>query len=223
MHKAEIKKTEWDQQAISTQDLCRQVCRTVDQNEFDRVVEDIRNKLQIRGKLGAILDVGCGNGLFLSKFSSHFNDIYGVDFSSNMIEQARILAPYGHFEVGNANDLKFSGGQFDRVIAYSIFHYFRDYDYAVTVMREMIRVCKKGGIILIGDILDDAFEGKIKGSSDLDYEQKIPLIQRYSEWRFFNLGNIVRIFENDVRGVEILSQPENFKCAYYRKDLRIRI
>ena len=140
-----------------------------------------------------------------------------------MIEQARMIVPHGHFDVCDANDLKFEDGRFDRVMAYSIFHYFPDFDYAVTVIKEMIRVCRKGGIVLIGDILDSAFENKIKGGSDLDYEQKIPLIQRYSEWKFFDLEKIAGIFESKGRTVEILPQPQNFKCADYRKDLRIRI
>lgn len=223
MHKTRIKKTEWDQQAVSAQDLCRQVCRTIDQDEFQRVVDDVKDKLQLPGKLSAILDVGCGNGLLLSKFTNHFDNLYGVDFSPNMIEQARTIVRHGHFCIGNANDLKFGNGQFDRVMAYSIFHYFPDFDYAATVVLEMIRVSKKGGLILIGDILDHAFENKIKGGSDLDYEKKIPLIQRYSEWKFFDLKKFARLFGNNVHSVEILSQPENFKCAYYRKDLRIRV
>ena len=223
MQKAETKKKEWDEQAASTQDLCRQVCRTVDQAEFDMVISDIRHKLDIKGSLDAILDIGCGNGLVLSKFDKNFKHIHGVDFSLNMIEQARMIVPHGHFDVCDANDLKFENSRFDRVMAYSIFHYFPDFDYALTVIREMIRVCKKGGIVLIGDILDNAFENGIKESSDLDYEKRIPLIQRYSEWKFFDLKKIFGILENLGHSVEILPQPRNFKCAYYRKDLRIRI
>ena len=85
----------------------------------------------------------------------------------------------------------------------------------------MIRVCKKGGVIFIGDLLDKDYEELIKNGSDLEYEKKIPHIKRYSEWQFFDLNESKDIFVSKGYNVDILDQPRDFKCAHYRKDLRI--
>ena len=217
----EIKKNEWEQQAKTSEDLGRQVCRTVDSSEFLKLIDDIKKKLVIDRKLDSILDIGCGNALVLNHLSGSFQNIYGTDFSANMIDKARVTIPQGHFSQGEANSLKFKDNQFDRVLTYSIFHYFPSIEYGYNTIDEMIRVCKKGGVVLIGDLLDQSQESVIKGKSDLEYEKKIPHIQRYSEWLFFNLYELQKLFLNKGYRVEILDQPDHFKCSHYRKDVRI--
>ena len=110
---------------------------------------------------------------------------------------------------------------FDRVLCYSIFHYFPSYNYALEVILEMIRVTKPGGLILLGDILDAHFESEIKGNSDLEYEKTIPLIHRYSQWRFYNFKKLIDDLAAYTTKVEVLTQPETFVLATYRKDIRI--
>jgi ubiquinone/menaquinone biosynthesis C-methylase UbiE len=221
MNQIEIKKTEWDDQADSTDNPCHQVCRTVDNSELAELITDITIKLSIPNQLPSILDIGCGNGLVLSHFKKNFTTVYGVDFSPKMVEAAQQLIPDGKFQQGEATTLKFADDQFDRILSYSIFHYFPDEEYAINAIQEMIRVCKKGGVILIGDMLDQNYENDIKGGSNLEYEKKIPIIQRYSQWIFYDLVKLQQTVEQQGYKVEILSQSEHFKCAHYRKDLRI--
>ena len=216
-----IKRKEWDQQADNTNDVCNQVCRTVDEQEFMKLITDIKKKLFITETYDSILDVGCGNAAILSYFKNSFNYIYGIDFSSSMIKKAKEIISEGIFSQGEATSLDFKSGCFDRVLAYSIFHYFPSIDYGFQAIQEMIRVCKKGGVIIIGDVLDKVFEDEIKGGSDLEYEKIIPLIYRHSQWCFFDLVDIQKHFKAQGYKVEILSQPTHFKCAYYRKDIRI--
>ena len=85
----------------------------------------------------------------------------------------------------------------------------------------MIRVTKPGGLILLGDILDANFESEIKGNSDLEYEKTIPLIHRYSQWRFYNFKKLIDDLAAYTTKVEVLTQPETFVLATYRKDIRI--
>ena len=217
----DIKQSEWDEQAKNSPDLGRQVCRTVDEAEFLKLIEDIKKKLMLEGKLDSILDVGCGNALVLNHLKGFFQNIYGTDFSVNMVEKAQSLIPQGLFSQGEADSLKFKDNQFDRVLSYSIFHYFPSVTYGYKVIHEMIRVCKKDGVVLIGDLLDKQQEATIKGGSNLEYEKKIPHIQRYSEWLFFDLLELQKNFVKEGYKVEVLDQPNNFKCSHYRKDIRI--
>jgi len=215
------KKNEWEQQASSFENYKMQVGRPVNDTEWDALVADIRNKLVLNEKIDSIIDVGCGNGLILSQLKDSADDIYGIDYAASMVEHAKKLLPYGYFKVGEAAKLDFKHGAFDRVLSYSIFHYFPSEEYILQVIDELIRVTKQGGIILIGDLLDKRFEAKIKGESNLDYEQKIPLIHRHSEWTFCDLDRISSVLENKVQKVEVLQQPASFKLKDYRKDLRI--
>ena len=221
MNKFIVKQAEWDQQIINIDNPYRQVCRPIDNIEFSELINDITIKFNIAKKQNSILDAGCGNGLVLSHLKEHFRQIYGIDYSLNMVRAAQKLIPNGIFIQAEASNFKFDDNQFDRVLAYSIFHYFASSEYALKSIHEMIRVCKKGGIVLIGDILDHTFEKTIKTSSDLEYEKQIPLIERYSEWRFYDLIKLRQILKDQGYRAEILTQPQSFKCNDYRKDFRI--
>lgn len=224
------KRAEWDNQANSTSDLKAQVCRPVGEDDWRALITDIEKKLLLPNKDkaqgSAILDVGCGNALVLSEFANNFEHAYGIDYGDSMITNAQKTLPQGIFSTGEAADLKFSDQQFDRVLSYSIFHYFPDEGYIYKAIDEMIRVTKKGGVILIGDLLDKTFEQQIKSASDLNYEKKLPLILRYSQWTFCDLEKIITHFQqpkyqSKVNKIEILNQPTHFKLHHYRKDLRI--
>ncbi|WKD24685.1 class I SAM-dependent methyltransferase [Pseudoalteromonas sp. KG3] len=217
------KQAEWDQIARDNHDFKAQVGRPFEDELWQALTDDVEKKLSFSVKGNNVLDVGCGNGLLLSKLLSNCTGCSGVDYSEVMIEEAKKLLPMGCFYQSEANNLPFEKHQFDRVLSYSIFHYFPSYDYALSVIKEMIRVCKPGGVILIGDVLDSQFEKEIKATSNLEYEKTIPLIHRYSKWRFFSFEQLKSDLEGAVRNVEILSQPSTFPLSQYRKDMRLWI
>jgi len=215
------KRNEWDLQALSSSDLKKQVCRPIDELSWQALITDITEKLQLDDKYNAILDVGCGNGLVLSKLAPYFQHLFGLDYAISMIEHAKKLLPEHKFETGDAANLRYNDQSFDRVLSYSIFHYFPDQSYIIKAITEMIRVTKPDGIILIGDLLDKDFEANIKGNSDVKIEATLPAIMRYSQWTFCDLHATIAHFSNQVKKIEILSQPQSFKLSNYRKDLRI--
>ena len=217
----EEKQQEWDQQASSSDDPGAQVARPGSEDVVDRLVADIVEKLDTSAVSGSILDVGCGNGLVLSRLSTSYGNIAGVDYSASMIDKARTLVPNGNFSVGEAQSLPFADGAFERVLCYSIFHYFPDDDYAVRTIGELVRVCAPGGVVLVGDLLDKAHEQEVKGNSNLAYERQIPSIHRYSEWRFYDLDRLASQIPDRVQKAEILPQPADFVMGRYRKDLRL--
>ena len=222
MNEFESKQAEWDLTASASADFKAQVGRPFDDSAWLALSCDVLDKLVVDDQKGlSILDVGCGNGLLLSKLSSHFEQLTGVDYSKAMIEKANQLLPSALFYQYQANQLNFNDGHFDRVLSYSIFHYFPSYEYAIETILEMIRVTKRGGIILLGDLLDDDYEETIKNNSDLEYEKTIPLIHRYSQWRFFNFKKLVGDLAQYVDRIEVLSQPDAFPLSDYRKDIRL--
>jgi ubiquinone/menaquinone biosynthesis C-methylase UbiE len=219
--KFQIKKNEWHEQALSSMDPKIQVGRPFTAVEWKELADDIKSKLMINDKLESILDVGCGNGLLLSKLKGHFLNFYGIDYAQAMIDQAKALMPGGKFTISQADNIGFEDNMFARVLCVSIFHYFPNYKYSESVILELIRVCKTGGVILIGDLLDKNFEQTIRNSSTLDAEKKLPSIHRYSEWLFYDLEELSKWISGYASSVQILEQPALLQLSKYRKDLRI--
>jgi len=216
-----LKMKEWDEQATASKHPGRQVCRPIGPEDIKNMAGDIANKLQLARFNGALLDVGCGNSFVAAYLDIPRENITGVDYSSEMVRLARRLSPRSRFFRREANNLVFPDNQFDRVLCYSIFHYFPDDDYSQSVIAELIRVAKPGGIILIGDVPDKRHEKEFKLASNPDYEKAIPLIQRYSKWRFFDLESWRENLAQKGHRCEILSQPKSLICSSYRKDFRI--
>jgi len=101
-----------------------------------------------RAKKGEkVLDVGCGNGRFFS-FLFH-TDYTGVDFSENMIEEARKKFPQARFVVANALHLPFEDGVFDRIYSVALIHHIPSKDYRIKALKEMKRVLKPGGEVFV--------------------------------------------------------------------------
>jgi phosphatidylethanolamine/phosphatidyl-N-methylethanolamine N-methyltransferase len=97
-----------------------------------------------------ILEVGVGTGINTSLYPPHCQ-VTGVDLSSSMLEKARErVAREGHRNVRllemDAQNLTFADGAFDIVYAPYLVSVVPD---PVQVAREMHRVCKPGGKIII--------------------------------------------------------------------------
>ncbi len=223
MSNFETKKSEWHDQALASNDLKAQVGRPFDDQAWQGLIADIENKLSFNSDQHDILDVGCGNGLLLSHLQAYASKVHGIDYANAMVKEAQKLMPKGDFQQGEAAHLPYLSDSMDRTLCYSIFHYFPAHDYAIAAIEEMIRVTKSGGIILIGDLLDDKFEHEIKSNSNLAIEENLPLIHRYSQWTFYNLDKILMHFEMHPRvtKISLLEQPTSFPLSHYRKDIKI--
>ena len=101
--------------------------------------------------LGAkVLEVGIGTGLSLPAYPSHC-DVTGVDLAPEMLELARQKAVengWRHFRFleMDAMNLNFPDNSFDFVTSFHVVSVVPD---PVQMMREIHRVCKPGGTIVI--------------------------------------------------------------------------
>lgn len=118
---------------------------------MERTLQDAFDKLQITSEC-SLLDVGGGVGLFARAFRSKLKRIITTDISFTMAKNGRDLINEDNFIVTNAAALPFKSCFFERLLCYSVFHYFHDLYFAKEVLSEFIRVVKRGGFILIGDI-----------------------------------------------------------------------
>jgi ubiquinone/menaquinone biosynthesis C-methylase UbiE len=101
-------------------------------------------------KLGGlrVLDVGCGSGRWTSKFVAAGGEVIGVDKSKVMLKFAKKRAKKAKFLRMDARKLKFTSNSFDFVFESLMLVHVPNWKKAV---KEMIRVCKPCGTILISD------------------------------------------------------------------------
>jgi phosphatidylethanolamine/phosphatidyl-N-methylethanolamine N-methyltransferase len=115
---------------------------------YPRIVSTIRSlKIPAGAK---VLEVGVGTGLSLPAYPQHA-DVTGIDLAPEMLEQAqRKVNTEGWRHVRllqmNALDLKFEDGQFDYITAFHVVSVVPDH---TTLMKEMVRVCKSGGTLVV--------------------------------------------------------------------------
>jgi ubiquinone/menaquinone biosynthesis C-methylase UbiE len=114
-------------------------------NNFIRAVDPQPNDV--------VLDAGCGSGRNISILSSRVRRIVGIDYSEEMIRRAVERAEgekLSNVNVlqGDVTSLSFPPNTFDKVICASVLQYLNDTDCALA-LREMVRVCKPGGTLLL--------------------------------------------------------------------------
>ena len=103
----------------------------------------------------SVLDVGCGTGELLARLAAAHPAarLAGLDPVPEMLEVARTkLAGRADLRVGWANELPWPAGSFDLVVSCNMFHYVTQ---PVAAVREMERVLRPGGRIVITDWCDD--------------------------------------------------------------------
>jgi len=101
----------------------------------------------------SVLDVGCGDGAFALDLASRGAVVTGIDASAAMIDAAKDRAqrakPDITFRLGMADHLPFPPEQFDVVTAITILCFVDD---AAPVFREIARVLRPGGRLVIGEL-----------------------------------------------------------------------
>jgi len=99
-----------------------------------------------RAKAKRVLEIGVGLGADHQRFAQAGADLYGIDLTERAIEHTqRRLAAFGltsRLAVGDAEQLDFPDGYFDRVYSWGVLHHSPDTPKAVM---EVWRVLKTGG------------------------------------------------------------------------------
>lgn len=104
-------------------------------------------------KVDKVLDLGTGRGDLIEEIRKNPNyknlDIYGVDISENMIKKSISKGIDAKFSVGDSENIKFNDGYFDLELCINSFHHYENIEKSV---KEMSRVLKKGGVLILGEI-----------------------------------------------------------------------
>src|SRR5208282_1305946 len=95
------------------------------------------------------LDVGCGEGRFCRMLKSKNIPVVGIDPTEELISHARQRDPDGDYQIASAESLPFAAESFDLVVSYLTLLDIADFRAG---LREMARVLKPGGTLLIANL-----------------------------------------------------------------------
>jgi ubiquinone/menaquinone biosynthesis C-methylase UbiE len=90
-----------------------------------------------------VLDLGCGNGRFSQCLEK--TDYTGIDFSEELIKEAKKRFPQKRFLVANVLKLPFKEKFFDKVYSIAVIHQIPSHEKRIEVLQETKRVLKEGG------------------------------------------------------------------------------
>ena len=123
--------------------------QTAEGREHDRIQQSaVKALLPLAHGGGLLLDVGCGTGHWSRFFTSMGYAVNGVDISPAMIAAARSQITSGcAYIIGDARRLPFADQAFQVTTAMAALEFMPD---VKAVLREMVRLTKQSGYLLIG-------------------------------------------------------------------------
>tara|TARA_Y100000310_G_C20663037_1_gene805853 strand:- start:1236 stop:1967 length:732 start_codon:yes stop_codon:yes gene_type:complete len=112
------------------------------------IIFNFVNKLYNNKTNLKILDVGCGTGIILKRFEK-YGQVHGIDISLEAINFCKKRGLI-NVKIGDAKKLQYDSNSFD-IISINDVLYHKGIKDDVVVLKELFRVCKKGGRLFITD------------------------------------------------------------------------
>lgn len=113
-----------------------------------------------------VLECACGTGLLTSVIAPRCKSLVATDFSEKMLGRARRkFGKYGNvvFEKADILSLSYPDSRFDIVVAANVIHLL---DEPYKALRELDRVCKPSGKLIIPTYMNQTDSGGTNGISD---------------------------------------------------------
>ncbi|MCR0326145.1 MerR family transcriptional regulator [[Clostridium] innocuum] len=118
--------------------------------DYERVLDETARIAAKRGS--TVLDIGCGTGNLTERLLRKGLQVVGVDQSLEMLVQAKKKLPSVLLHQGTFLALPFEKQEFDTITASYAFHHC-DEEERLLAVREMKRVLRSGGRIIIADLM----------------------------------------------------------------------
>ena len=149
---------------------------------YERVL-DIIEKLVLTEPVGKVLDLGTGSGTLASRFYDEGWGISAIDFSEEMLKQARERMPEARFLIADFAKVlpkELDGEKFDFIVMTYAFHHI-EYEKQADFLRSLLPLLTENGKILLGDISfetkEDMEKAKLKSGEGWDDEEFYPIIE----------------------------------------------
>ncbi len=103
-----------------------------------------------------VLECACGTGMFSLPIARRCKSLTATDFADKMLRQAQNKCkdlPNIRFELSDITRLNYNDECFDKVVAANVIHLL---DNPAAAMSELMRVCKKGGVVIIPTYINES-------------------------------------------------------------------
>jgi tRNA (uracil-5-)-methyltransferase TRM9 len=177
-----------------------------------------------RWQKGSLLNIGCAHGPDFLPFRQNF-DLYGVDFSNQMLKFARQYSQKFEFAVSlflaDAGHLPFSEGVFDWAISVATYHHIKGNKERQTALDELLRVLKPGGeaFITVWNRGQPRFWLRGKKEVSVPWRTKDKTLERY--YYLFSYPELEKLVKQ--AGFQVLkSFPESsyrFPLKFFSKNI----
>jgi ubiquinone/menaquinone biosynthesis C-methylase UbiE len=163
-------------------------CFTYSRRRLDLMLDQF---MPARGDGLRLLDLGCGTGYHMARYSKRGFELAGVDGSEEMLKEARAANPGVEFRQSDVDQIPYADNSFDFILCIEVLRYLPDPSRSI---REMARVLRPGGVCLV---------------------TAAPLLNSNGYWfvnRFANLfpaGNLVRLKQFFTTSGKLRSQFTN--------------
>ena len=115
-----------------------------------KIWHGVRNFLNSIKEGSMILDAGCGNGKNMLETNHIF---YGFDISDELLVIAKNKTEDKknviEIKKGSITSIAYPSHMFDAIISIAVIHHLDSYNYRVNAIKELIRVCKPSGKIML--------------------------------------------------------------------------
>jgi SAM-dependent methyltransferase len=148
-------KTDWDvragedaHKAIACDDAQNESAfRASGERDLQLILQGVSGILKERQ---SVLEIGCGTGRLLEPLTRHFDQVFGVDVSGEMVRRGRerlAHLPEVHFlEIDGLGKLPFEDKSFNFCFSYITFHHIPIKSVVRSYINESQRVLKMGGV-----------------------------------------------------------------------------
>lgn len=113
-----------------------------------------------------VLECACGTGLLSAVIAPKCRKLTATDFSVKMLNKAKKnCAAFNNIDYAQADitALTYPDESFDKVVAGNVIHLLDD---PLKALRELDRVCKEGGMLIIPTYMNKDSKGKTSGFAD---------------------------------------------------------
>ena len=125
--------------------------KRVSDESLDLTARDIAAKMNLQAHHN-LADICCGGGLMLDRLHPLVARVTGADFA---LESLKICRRAGHHVAAtDAAALPFPDAAFDRVLCHCTCMCMTSQAQTTAIMDELLRITKRGGILLAGDVPD---------------------------------------------------------------------
>jgi ubiquinone/menaquinone biosynthesis C-methylase UbiE len=137
--------------------VAREYDRVVDAQIGSRTRSMVRERVAQEGRLGRLVEFGCGTGFYTSVLTAKADQVVATDLSPGMLALARdaVTAANVRFQVEDCQRTSFPDGAFDSAFMSLVIH-FTEPGLTLTEMR---RILKPGGRLLIANLDPRALAG----------------------------------------------------------------